>query len=264
MTLANESSMQFVGFRLADQEYAFRIEQIQEIVIPDRVTRMPQVPDYVEGVSNLARRDHSRSSTCDVCSAWIAEETDDETRTIVANVGPADHRLHVDAVTQVIRISPEQIQPAPEMVKSEGAGYIVRIREDRNAADHSAGNRGVAGSAKSGAGASDRRPGSARVRSSEVARTRRSRPDSLCDRRTNLTSATLGGVSYGPGSPDPYFLAAAGQRPLRQGELGFRAIGGKCHSAHHCRRSRFEDRVHESRVDRHAAGTAALAALSGG
>jgi len=45
--------MQFVGFRLDDQEYAFRIEQIQEIIIPDRVTRMPQVPDYVEGVSNL-------------------------------------------------------------------------------------------------------------------------------------------------------------------------------------------------------------------
>ena len=45
--------MQFVGFRLADQEYAFRIEQIREIVIPDRVTRMPQVPSYIEGVCNL-------------------------------------------------------------------------------------------------------------------------------------------------------------------------------------------------------------------
>jgi len=52
-TVRTKSSMQLVGFRLADQEYAFRIEQIQEIVIPNRVTRMPQVPDYVEGVAHL-------------------------------------------------------------------------------------------------------------------------------------------------------------------------------------------------------------------
>jgi chemotaxis signal transduction protein len=38
---------------LDDQQYAFRIEQIQEIVILQQVTRMPQVADYVEGVSNL-------------------------------------------------------------------------------------------------------------------------------------------------------------------------------------------------------------------
>ncbi|MBM4075634.1 MAG: hypothetical protein FJ267_08325, partial [Planctomycetes bacterium] len=31
----------------------------------------------------------------------------------------------VDAVSQVIRISPEQIQPAPEIVRSEGAKYIA-------------------------------------------------------------------------------------------------------------------------------------------
>ena len=77
--------MQYVGFRLADQEYAFRIEQIQEIVIPDRVTRMPQVPDYVEGVSNL------RGTIIPIINLrrlfdLEAEARNDETRTIVANV----------------------------------------------------------------------------------------------------------------------------------------------------------------------------------
>ena len=44
---------QFVAFRIENQSYAFRIEQIQEIVILDQVTKTPQVPDYVEGVANL-------------------------------------------------------------------------------------------------------------------------------------------------------------------------------------------------------------------
>ncbi|MFO1019792.1 MAG: chemotaxis protein CheW [Planctomycetales bacterium] len=119
-----KSSQQYVGFRLADQEYAFRIEQIQEIVIPDRVTKMPQVPDYIEGVSNL------RGSIIPIINLRRLfdlehKPKDDETRTIVANVGPRTIGCTVDAVTQVIRISPENIQPAPEIVKADGAGYIA-------------------------------------------------------------------------------------------------------------------------------------------
>ena len=40
-------------FQIAAQDYAFRIEQIQEIVVVSQLTRLPQVATYVEGVSNL-------------------------------------------------------------------------------------------------------------------------------------------------------------------------------------------------------------------
>jgi len=116
--------MQLVGFRLADQEYAFRIEQIQEIVIPNRVTRMPQVPDYVEGVANL------RGTIIPIINLrrlfdLEVKAKDDETRMIVANVGSRTIGCMVDAVTQVIRITPDQLQPAPDLVKAEGASYIA-------------------------------------------------------------------------------------------------------------------------------------------
>ncbi len=119
-----KTSLQFVGFRLADQEYAFRIEQIQEIVIPDRVTRMPQVPEYVEGVTNL------RGAIVPVINLrrlfdLEARVKDDETRMIVANVGSRIIGCTVDAVTQVIRVTPENIQPAPELVKADGANYLA-------------------------------------------------------------------------------------------------------------------------------------------
>ena len=39
-----KNSSQFVGVQIDGQEYAFRIEQIQEIVILDQVTKTPQVP----------------------------------------------------------------------------------------------------------------------------------------------------------------------------------------------------------------------------
>lgn len=126
-----KASTQFVGFRLAEQEYAFRIEQIQEIVIPDRVTQMPQVPDYVEGVSNL------RGTIIPMINLRLLfnmppKPKDEETRTIVVNVGQRIIGCTVDAVTQVIRITPESIQPAPDLVRSEGASYLAGFAKLEN------------------------------------------------------------------------------------------------------------------------------------
>ena len=127
-TVANQvgkkNSSQFVGFQLAGQEYAFRIEQIQEIVILKQVTKTPQVPPYVEGVANL------RGSIIPIINlrklfSMEPQETNSETRTIVVNVGDRVMGCTVDTVTQVMRIPEENIQPAPETVTSNGANYVA-------------------------------------------------------------------------------------------------------------------------------------------
>jgi purine-binding chemotaxis protein CheW len=120
---ANENKSQFVGFQLDNQQYAFRIEQIQEIVILDQVTETPQVPDYVEGVSNL------RGAIIPIINLrkllrMDPKPADSETRTIVVNVGERTMGCTVDSVSQVIRIPEESIQPAPGAVATEGAHYI--------------------------------------------------------------------------------------------------------------------------------------------
>jgi purine-binding chemotaxis protein CheW len=118
------NTSQFVGFLLDGQSYAFRIEQIQEIVILDKVTRTPQVPDYCEGVSNL------RGSIIPIINlrklfGLEARTADRETRTIVVNVGERTMGCTVDMVSQVVRIPEEDIQPAPETVTADGADYIA-------------------------------------------------------------------------------------------------------------------------------------------
>ena len=123
-TLAKKkNSSQFVGFQLAGQEYAFRIEQIQEIVILEKVTKTPQVPDYVEGVSNL------RGTIIPIINlrrlfGLEPRPVDRETRTIVVNVGERTMGCTVDMVSQVMRIPEENIQPAPETITGNGANYI--------------------------------------------------------------------------------------------------------------------------------------------
>lgn len=126
-----KSSSQFVGFQLAGQEYAFRIEQIQEIVILDQVTKTPQVPVFVEGVSNL------RGSIIPIINlrklfGLEPKAVDAETRTIVVNVKDRTMGCTVDMVSQVMRIPEESIQPAPETVTANGANYISGFAKVNN------------------------------------------------------------------------------------------------------------------------------------
>lgn len=129
---AHAGTAQFVGFSLGGQAYAFRIERIQEIVIPSGVTRVPDVPRYVDGVSNL------RGTIIPIVSLRILfglepRPTDAETRTIVVNVGRRTIGCSVDAVSRVMRIAPDQIQAAPDAVVGSGRRYIdgfARVGDD--------------------------------------------------------------------------------------------------------------------------------------
>ncbi len=119
-----KQSSQFVGFQLAEQEYAFPIGQIQEIVIIDQVTEVPQVPPFVDGVTNL------RGAIIPIINLrklfrLKPKSPDAETRTIVVNVGDKTMGCTVDMVSQVIRIPDSDIQPAPETVTADGADYIA-------------------------------------------------------------------------------------------------------------------------------------------
>jgi purine-binding chemotaxis protein CheW len=120
---ASKNSSQFVGFFIDEQEYAFPIQQIQEIVMPGKVTRTPQVADYVDGVSNL------RGTIIPIINlrrlfGLESKPTDESTRTVVVNVGTRTMGCVVDSVTQVIRIPQESIQPPPEVIVGRETAYI--------------------------------------------------------------------------------------------------------------------------------------------
>ncbi len=114
-----ENASQFVSFQLGEQRYAFRIEQIREIVILDQITRVPQVSRCVLGVSNL------RGAIIPIVDLRILlglprKAPDRETRTIVVNVGERMVGCNVDMVSQVIRIADGSIRPAPETLLANG------------------------------------------------------------------------------------------------------------------------------------------------
>ncbi len=114
---------QIVSFRLANEEYGVDIMRAREIIMISQITRVPEVPDFICGLINL--RGHV-IPIVDLRKRFglEAREHDENTRVIVATVGAKTIGVVVDAVTEVLRIHAEQIEPAPSSIAGLDHEYI--------------------------------------------------------------------------------------------------------------------------------------------
>ncbi len=125
-------SLQLVSFQLAQEEYGIEITKVQEIILMGEITRVPQTPKYIKGLINL------RSTVIpivDLRQRFGLEEQElaDESRIMVVNVDGKTIGIIVDAVSEVLRVSPDRIAPPPPTVAGLGREYLTGLAklEDR-------------------------------------------------------------------------------------------------------------------------------------
>jgi len=119
-------TMQLVSFRLAQEEYGIEITKVQEIILMGEITRVPQTPAYIKGLINL------RSTVIPIVDlrlrfGLVEQVPTDETRIMVVNVAGKTIGIIVDAVSEVLRISREQIAPPPPTVAGLGCQYLTGL-----------------------------------------------------------------------------------------------------------------------------------------
>lgn len=119
-------SMQLVSFRLAQEEYGIEITKVQEIILMGEITRVPQTPDYIKGLINL------RSTVIPIVDLRLRfgleqQPATDETRIMVVNVRGKTIGIIVDAVSEVLRISHDQIAPPPPTIAGLGREYLTGL-----------------------------------------------------------------------------------------------------------------------------------------
>lgn len=110
--------IQLVIFKIGEEEFGVEINQVREIVKLVSITRMPKAPTFIEGVVNLRGQiitviDLSRR--LDLPSSGRTEAT----RIMVVEIGENTVGMIVDSVSEVLRLSENDIEDTPSLIETE-------------------------------------------------------------------------------------------------------------------------------------------------
>jgi purine-binding chemotaxis protein CheW len=116
-TQEESGEIQLVSFFVGEEEFGADILMVDEIIRVLPITRVPNAPHFVEGVINLRGRVIPIIDLRKRLHVANVENTR-KTRIIVVDVDGKIAGFIVDAVSQVLRIPTQTIEPAPSIVVS--------------------------------------------------------------------------------------------------------------------------------------------------
>lgn len=106
-----DRSIQLLTFKLDDQEYAVEIANVVQVVQMVAVTRLPQGTDAVEGIINL----HGEVTPVIDTRKRLGlapKPHDPDTQLLITRVKGRTLALTVDAVSQVLALASDRIEPS--------------------------------------------------------------------------------------------------------------------------------------------------------
>ena len=124
--MQGDDERQLVVFDLASEAYGVNIGTVREIIRMQEITQVPRTPDYVEGVINLRGKVIPVMDMRKRFGFPVAEHTKD-TRIVVIDIGGSDIGATVDAVTEVLRLGADSIEPPSAVITTSDSDYILGI-----------------------------------------------------------------------------------------------------------------------------------------
>ena len=125
---AASSTLHMVGFSVGSEEFCVDILKVQEIIRMVAITAMPNAPDYVEGVINLRGKVIPVIDFRKRFHIFDGKEADSQSkRIVVVSIADATIGLVVDKVSQVLKLTTDQISPTPTVAKGYDADSIIGV-----------------------------------------------------------------------------------------------------------------------------------------
>ncbi|MFN3512927.1 MAG: chemotaxis protein CheW [Phenylobacterium sp.] len=114
---------ELIAFRIGDQEFCVDIMQVREIRGWTPATPLPRTPSYIKGVINL------RGAVLPIVDlgARLGLATTEPTARhviMVVNVGSRTLGLLVEAVSDIINLSDDMVQPTPDIACDQVKSFV--------------------------------------------------------------------------------------------------------------------------------------------
>ena len=123
---ALQHERQLVIFDLSKESYGVDIGTVREIIRIQEITKVPRTPEFVEGLINLRGK---VIPVIDLRKRFMLEATHDEknNRIVVVDIGGQDIGVIVDAVTEVLRIPSDCVEPPSSIISDIESEYLLGI-----------------------------------------------------------------------------------------------------------------------------------------
>jgi purine-binding chemotaxis protein CheW len=121
-----QDSAQLCAFWVGGQEYALDIMRVEEILQPLRGTPVPNAPSYVEGVVKVGG---AIVPVVDLRRRLAAGQPPAKAKPklLICRLGNRRVALHVDGVSEVIRVRRSEIKPAPQFHSARASPFVVGV-----------------------------------------------------------------------------------------------------------------------------------------
>lgn len=120
------ATKQFVIFNINNENFGVEIIQVKEIIKPMEIFKIPDTPEFIEGLINLRGKVHTVFNLRRKFHL-PSLEFDDKTKIIIVNVNELMVGFIVDEVNEIIRVEDEDIENAPPSITTLNKKYINGI-----------------------------------------------------------------------------------------------------------------------------------------
>lgn len=123
--MSGGDDVQLVTFRIAGQDFAFNIFQVERILRYERPSPLPKAPDYLEGVLQYQG---GAVPLIDLRKRLgTPAPLRDDTRTIILEWDGGKLGVVVDTVTEVMQVAATEVTAPPSIVRGLAAEYITGL-----------------------------------------------------------------------------------------------------------------------------------------
>jgi Chemotaxis signal transduction protein len=127
---------EYLVFRLDNQEYAFSVNHVREVLVSTKITKLPQMPRYVQGIINLRGAvvpvidlkqifdlgETVIGSNTGISVIETPKNTKSDEEVAYTNVG-----VFADGIEKVVMIENNQIEPPPKIGNKSLSQFIAGI-----------------------------------------------------------------------------------------------------------------------------------------
>ncbi len=125
-------SLEILSFHAGEEEYAFNVMEIREIIRQEKITAIPRCPDYILGIISLRGEIVPVIDLKRRLDLKGGGQTAEEPMIVVIQHGEESAGFLVERVSGIVRVEEREVEPPPEVISPDKAEFlegVVRSQE---------------------------------------------------------------------------------------------------------------------------------------